>query len=295
MKFLLVFAQSGDVIPFESLNDTILEFYIDYLNTHNLNEFVSKHSQLGNVISQRVSALNDNIREVNEWIEVLLDKKIKTGSEYDYLNQDILNAYHADWVGSQSVQFDIDAKRRQYDCQGLVEQVHDSYPDDIRFPMVGDVMDKLERREIYDNININIHNIEGSFDNIKYKVKNQNWVQIKNPFLHQGLSQNIANLKISFNHLGRTLYDKFLHQDTQYQDENTYNELLGFVDLNLLPPENIQMSTEYEDWCKKQGRSPLGNNLNLGNIVDLDKRLTDYRIIIYRNLLTSDSFSIQLN
>jgi hypothetical protein len=298
MKFLLVFAQSGDVIPFESLNDSILEFYIDYLNTHNLNEFVSKNPNIGNVISQRISALHDSIQEVNNWIEILLDpdKKIKTDStHYYYLNQDVLNAYHDDWVNSQTCLFDIDSKRRQYNYLGLVEQVYNFYPDEIKFPTVGDIIDKLRYKETYDNINFNIHDIEESF-NIRYTVKNQNRVEIKNPFLHQGLSHNTANFKIAFNHLGRTLYNKFLHRDIdlQYQDENTYNELIGFVDLNLQPPETVEMSVEYKEWCKSHGRNPLGENLNLGNIPNLDKHLTDYRIIIYRNLLKNNSFSIQL-
>lgn len=296
MKFLLVFAQSGDFIPFESVNDSILEFYIDYLNIHTFNEFVADKAQYGNFISQNIKALQNNIKDVNQWIEILLDNKIDTLSDYDCLNQDILNRYHADWANRQAQVYDIDAKRQQYNYSGLAEQLHDCYPDEIRFPPFSDVIYKLSVQETYYNININIHNIENLFNNVKFKINTQNWVSIKNPFLHQGLSHNVANFSIAFNHLGRTLYHKFLHRDVdlQYQDENTYNELLGFVNLNLKRPESIKMSTEYETWCKSHGRVPLGVNLNLGNIPYLDKHLTDYRIVIYRNLLKNNSFSIKL-
>lgn len=296
MKFLLVFAQSGDFIPFESVNDSILEFYIDYLNIHTFNEFVADKSQYGNVISQHIKALQNNIKDVNQWIELILDNKIETLSDHDCLNQDILNRYHADWANRQAHPYDIDAKRQQYNYSGLAEQLHDCYPDEIRFPPFSDVIAKLSVQETYCNINTNIHNMEILFNNVRYRVNNQNWVSVKNPFLHQGLSHNVANFRIAFNHLGRTLYNKFLHRgvDLQYQDENTYNELLGFVDLNLKRPESIKMSTEYVTWCKSQGRVPLGDNLNLGNIPDLDKHLTDYRLVIYRNLLKNNSFSIQL-
>ena len=296
MKFLLVFAQSGDFIPFESVNDSILEFYIDYLNIHTFNEFVANNSQYGNVISHHIKALQNNIKDVNQWIELILDNKIEPLSDHDCLNQDILNRYHADWANRQAQPYDIVAKRQQYNYSGLAEQLHDCYPDEIRFPPFSDVIAKLSVQETYYNININIHSIEMLFNNVRYRVNNQNWVSVKNPFLHQGLSHNVANFRIAFNHLGRTLYNKFLHRDVdlQYQDENTYNELLGFVDLNLNRPESIKMSTEYVTWCKSQGRVPLGNNLNLGNIPDLDKHLTDYRLVIYRNLLKNNSFSIQL-
>jgi hypothetical protein len=297
MKFSLVFKNSGDSITFESLNDSIVEFYVDYLNTHDLNEFESVNPQCGNTISQKISTLHENIQEVNKWIEILIDKKFESVSEHDYLNQDILNAYHADWVKSQSHPYDINNKRIKYNNSALVEQVHDSYPDEIRFPPVGDVINKLNYKEIYDKININVHNVERSFDSVKYQVRNQDWVEIKNPFLQQGLSHNIANFKMSFNHLGRTLYNKFTKQDNrlQYHDENTYSELLGFVELQLVPSETVEMSVEYKEWCKIHDRDPLGEHLNLGNIPDLDKRLTDYRIVVYRNLLKDNSFSIQLN
>jgi len=296
MRFQIAFDQTGDTIPFVSSNDQILEFYVDYLTVQNLNSFELSSPQTAVAISEKIRALDSSIKQNNTWTEILLDQIIEPMSDQDYLDQDILNRYHADWVNSQGIEYDIDAKRQQYGYQGLVEQIHDLFPDDIRHPKISTVLQKLGYSNAYDKINVDIHSLENAFNILRYRVKNHPWVEFKNPFLHQGLSHDTANLRLAFSHLGRPLYGKFLNQDNalQYQDENTYNELLGIVELSLWRPESKDMSPEYIKWCKSQQRVPLGQNLNFGNIPDLDKHLTDYRIVIYRNGLKNNSFSIQL-
>ena len=296
MEFQIAFDQTGDTIPFISLNDQILEFYVDQLTIQNLNNFELLSPLSAADIAQKISALDDSIRKNNKWMEILLDQTVELATDQEYLDQNRLNQYHADWVNSQRMVYDIDSKRRQFNYTGLAEKIHDTFSDDIRYPEISTVLENLDYRNMYDRINFSIHDIEDFFKMIKYKVKDQNWVSIKNPFLHQGLSHPNANFRLSFNHLGRTLYNKFLSRDTdlKYNDENTYNELLGFVDLSLQTPESTEMSSEYIEWCRSQNRVPLGQHLNLGNISDLDKHLTDYRVVIYRNSLKNNSFSIQL-
>jgi hypothetical protein len=296
MKFQIAFDQTGDTIPFTSVNDQILEFYVEHLTVRNLNSFELLSPHIAVDISKKIRSLDNSIKKNNSWMEILLDQTIESVSDIEYLDQRRLNQYHADWVNSQDMLYDINAKRRQHNCTELVEKIHDLFPDDIRHPTIGTVLSQLGYESMYDKINLDIHNVENVFNLIGYKVKNQNWVEVKNPFLHQGLSHHRANFRFSFYHLGRTLYNKFLSQDyiVKHDDENTYNELLGFVDLILSPPESIEMSTEYTKWCQSQNRVPLGQYLNLGNIPDLDKHLTDYRIVIYRNILKNNSFSIQL-
>jgi len=296
MKFQIAFDQTGDTIPFVSLNDQILEFYVDYLTVQNLNSFELSSPQTAFAILEKIRALDNSIKQNNSWMKILLDQTIESVTELEYLDQGRLNRYHADWVNSQHILYDINAKRRQYQCAGLAEKIHDLFPDDIRNPEIGTVLKYLGCSDAYDKINLDVHSLESAFNILKYRVKNHPWVELKNPFLHQGLSHNTANLRLAFSHLGRTLYDKFLNQDNDliYQDENTYNELLGFVELSLWRPESIDMSPEYIKWCESHQRVPLGRNLNFGSIPDLDKHLTDYRIVIYRNGLKNNSFSIQL-
>jgi len=294
MKFQIAFAQTGDTIPFVSLNNQILDYYVDYLTVQNLNNFELFLS--AGDISKKIREFDSNIKRNNSWMQILLDHPMQTLSDLDYLDQDRLNQYHANWVNNQSVLYDIDAKRRQHNYTGLAEKIHDLFPDDIRFPPIGTVLQQLGCKDMDDVINLNVHSIENFFKILKYRVKDHAWVEFENLFLHQGLSHNTANFRLSYNHLGRHLYDKFLNRSSiqQYNDENNYNEFLGFVELSLLPPQSFDMSPEYIEWCKSQQREPLGQNLNLGNIPDLDKHLTDYRIVIYRNILKNNSFSIQL-
>ena len=296
MRFEIVFEQTGDTIPFVSLNDQILEFYVNYLTVQNLNSFELSSPRTALGMSEKICALDNSIKQNNTWMEILLDRTVKPMQDLEYLNQDLLNQYHADWVDSQDIVYDIDAKRKQHCHTGLAEQIHDLFPDSIRYPKIGTVLQHLGYSDAYDKINLDIHSIESMFNRLKYQVKNQNWVSVKNPFLHQGLSHNTSNLRLAFNHLGRTLYDKFLSQDNTLAcgDENNYHELLGFVELSLGRPESIDMSAEYIEWCESNRRAPLGVNLNFGNIPNLDKHLTDYRIVIYRNSLKNNSFSIHL-
>ena len=296
MNFQIAFDQTGDTIPFVSLNDQLLEYYVDHLTIQNLNNFELFSPLSAADIAQKISVLDDSIKKNNKWMEILLDQTVDVVSDQQYLDQNRLNRYHADWVNSQFITYDIDAKRDQYNYSGLAEKIHDLFPDDIRYPEISTVLENLNYRNMFDNINFSIHDIENFFKIIKYKVTDQKWISMKNPFLHQGLSHHTANFRLSFHHQGRTLYDKFLSRDTdlRYNDENTYNELLGFVDLSLQTPESIEMSSEYIAWCKSQNRIPLGQHLNLGNIPDLDKHLTDYRVVIYRNSVKNNSFSIQL-
>lgn len=296
MQFQIAFDQTGDTITFTSLNDQILEFYVDYLTVQNFNSFEILSPQMATDMSEKILDLDNAIKKNNSWMQILLDQTIELGSDMEYLDQRRLNQYHAEWVNSHHILYDIDAKRHQHSYTDLVEKIHNLFPDDIRFPTIGTVLAYLGYDELYSKINLGIHGIENLFHNLKYKVKNQNWIEVKNTFLHQGLSHSLANFSLSFHHPGRTLYDQFICQDyiQDHDDENTYNQLLGFVDLSLCPPQSIAMSPEYIKWCKSRNRVPLGQYLNLGNIVDLDKHLTDYRIVIYRNILKNNSFSIQL-
>ena len=92
------------------------------------------------------------------------------------------------------------------------------------------------------------------------------------------------------------MYDKYQTFDTdlQYNDENSFNELLGFVSLHLVPSQTVPLSKEYTDWCNTHDKIPSGEYLNIGNIPNLEKHLKDYRLVVFRNLLQYNSFKIKL-
>ena len=58
MNFLLVFESTGDSIPFKTIDTQsadVLCYYVDYLNSHSLNRFVSGQ---GNTIDQLIKKLH---------------------------------------------------------------------------------------------------------------------------------------------------------------------------------------------------------------------------------------------
>jgi hypothetical protein len=295
MSYLLVFNNSGDVIPFDPVNQEVLDFYIDQLTCQGLNKFFPVGQNLGKAISKEIDAIRLSIQQINEWLFDLTDTEFKVCDPEGYLDQQLLNHIHAQWVQSQSIPYDIQKKRKQFNYTGIAEQIHDIFPDDIQNPPLGVVIEKIGKKNIFDSLNsAHVHMIESLFHNIKYQVSS-NWTKIAdNHFPKTILNNNISNLSIPFNHLGRTLYNKFVNFDhaLECNDENSFNELLGSVALNLQPSETIGYSSEYLTWCKSHNKEPIGNFLNIGNIPNLYENLTKYRTIIFKNLLTGNSFSI---
>jgi hypothetical protein len=171
------------------------------------------------------------------------------------------------------------------------------FSDDIPSPPVGVVIQKLGMKNFYDNINLDLHELESAVAKNKFCTADQSWIEFENIFGTDILTNNINHFSLSFNHLGRTLYNKFLQfdHDLVFDDENSFDQLLGFVEITLQPAQTIPLSVEYVDWCCAHNKTPSGDKLNIGNIPDLPKRLTDYRKIIFQNTLQNNTFSIQLH
>jgi hypothetical protein len=301
MKFSLVFENSGDSIPFQTVNsglDEILTYYVENLNERNLNKF---SSPIGHTVNTAINTLHETIIECNKFVYELLDRNIDTYATEDYLNQRNLNKLHADWVNSQKVKYNILEKRKQYGSK-QAEQIHNIFSDDIPTPIIGSVISRLGYTDIYGQINRAVHTLENMFTNVVFSVDNYDFVdehvvEFLNHFSTSYITNDICNFKFSFDHLGRMLEDKFksFDYDLEFDDENTFNELIGVVEINLMAPQTIPLSNEYVLWCKKINKTPSGKYFNIGNIPDLTENLTKYRQIIFRNSLQNNFFSIQLN
>jgi len=297
MKFQITFENSGDSVDFVSVNDEVLEYYVYQLNQQNKNSFSIRNKAWANSVTQRINQLHLTLSDVNSWIQELTDWQYDVFDFDDYLEQHNLNKLHADWVNSQGQIYDIDAKRKQSNFSGTAELIHDMFPDSERMVVLGNVLSKLNRTQQYGQINLGTHALEESFSQLRFEMSDGSWQQFPNVVDKSILTNNIANFGLTFNHLGRTLYNKFIHfdLDLDHDDENSYNELLGFVTVSLVPSQTIPLSKEYQAWCQSHGRVPIGDNLNLGNIPDLQDRLTYYRRLIYKNLKSNNTFSIHIN
>ncbi len=296
MTYRIVFASTGDEIPFIPVNQELLDFYLKQLAEQNLNNFLPCNPEFGKIILSKIQRLKQCIIEVNTWLYDLADVKIDVLDDEQYLDQHVLNKIHADWVNSHNLIYDIQKKRLQLNFSDMAEKIHNMFPDDIQTPPLGVVLDKLGLATIYNSLNEpHVHGLELMFNYIKFSVS-ETWIKIvENPFDKKLLTNDQANLSISFNHLGRTLYNKFCNFDTrlEFDDENSYNELLGYVTLSLQPSQSMPLSPEYVAWCKRHNREPIGNNLNIGNIPNLSEDLAKYRKIVFRNLLANNKFSIK--
>jgi hypothetical protein len=296
MNFSIVFKNTGDLIPFNSMYPALLEYYVDYLDKNNLNSFTIDGNN-GHKIQQAIDNLKNSTIKINHWVDKIIDQSIPVLDDNEYLNQNNLNQLHANWVNSQYMIYDAPQKRSKYPGNKIVEQIHNLLPDDAQFPIVSTVISQLGLLSEYNELNLGIHALESQLSNFNFKIDSHPWVQFNNPFDKSMITNNLANLRLKFNHLGRPLYGKYqtFDIDLQHDDENSFNELLGFVSLHLTPPQTIPLSKEYTDWCNAHNKTPSGAYLNIGNIPDLETRLKDYRLVVFRNLLQYNSFTIHLN
>jgi hypothetical protein len=297
MKFQIVFDKTGDQIDLVSVNSEVLEYYVHQLNQSGLNCFSLEGTDWVKETSQLVDQLHSSIVDTNCWISELVDSTFDTFNAEDYFSQYNLNKLHADWVNYQKIIYNIDAKRHQNNFSGVVEQIHDMFPDSERFVPVAILLSKLEKDQQYDKINLLIHKLENKFSKIHFETADHKRLEFPNIFDKSILTNNYANFCLRFRHRGRLLYDKFrwFDVDLEHEDENSFDELLGYVSLQLLPCQTIPLSTEYLQWCARHNRIPSGEHLNIGNIPDLQDRMTHYRKLIFKNLSNENNFSIYLN
>jgi hypothetical protein len=295
MTYRIVFSNTGDEIPFDPVNQELLDFYIDQLALQNYNNFTAFDPDLGQIILNKIQNLKACVLEINALLKDLSTLRFPVLELEQYLNQSVLNKMHEDWAKAQNQIYDIQKKRLELNYSELAEKIHDAFPDHIQTPPLTVVLQMLGLDDIYYSLNNpHIHELEGMFSDLRFKIS-ETWTKIAdNHFSKNMLSNDLANISLSFNHLGRTLFNKFCNYDVnlEFDDENSFNELLGYVTLSLQPSQTIPFSKEYVNWCHNNNRQPIGNNLNIGNIPNLAQNLTTYRIIVLRNLLAKNTFSI---
>ena len=303
MKFSLVFEKSGDTLPFEvKYNHKLFEFFVDQATRQGQNSFYNSNL-LQREVSQKLTHLHWAISKTNE---VLYDL---TGSNFvqhtdleNYLDQNFLNKTHSDWVVSQQRLVDIDRLRFSANTHQakLGNQLHEMYPDDIRYPKIAPVMQKLGYIYPYEEVNMAVHRLEHTFINkniLEFKA-DKKWEVFENPFCESMISNNdVVNFSFGYTYVGRQNYNKFKFFDSSLAWSDHYNyETLEFAfQLSLQQPETIDFSKEAQEWANHHGIKLVAEQLPIANLKNIDQNLFDYRKILYRNSRDNNRASIVLH
>ena len=289
MRFNLVYKNSDDTIEFETkYNSELIHWFIEQANQKNYNNFLVSNT-IANQIDKRISHCHWALSKTNEVLYDLIGVLFPENTNLlDYLNQDFLNTQHKNWVFSQIKTVDIDKLRLSENKSqaALGWKLHDIYPDEIRHPIIADVLAHLGFVYAYEEVNMSVHEIEKLFTrNIEFK-SDAKWNIIDNPFKDTFISNNdIVNFSFGYTFVGRQYYDKWHNWDTNLLNNDHYNyETLEWAfQVNLDRPQTIPYSREFLQWCEDKNVPAITEQIPVANIVNLEDNLHNYRRILYQN------------
>lgn len=272
----LVFENSGDELPFYGLNNEVLELFIDKI-------FVA-NSQYRRITEYTIKLKNttDTINTFLNSIDVdIVFPQVNT------LHQTDLNYLHEFWAKHTNKQLKIK------DHPLLLEL----FPDNKTHCNLYEIASKYQLGTLLqsvEDINILVHDIETIFTSNKFFTTEQ-ILYTFTPWASAFSTNDIANISVPRHFTGRTLENKFRNFDNklEFDDENNWDDIPTCLHINFARPRTLEYSKEYKDWCKKLHREPLGNQLNIGNFVNIDENLTAYRTIMYNNIQAGNSFSVR--
>lgn len=246
----VVWTSSGDEIEFTPDNQALCEYFINGLNQTPL---ACVHSDVNTCWPDQ---LIENLHDINL---MLADTKLAPPFELgNPLDQQYLNCLHRQWV-----------------------RFHLLYPKIIVFL---DLKDNTLIKK-FRGINTMLHKIEKMFVQSYIGMHDTQVVTLDNPF-ENSLSFNTANLQLYYHDLGRNTFNKWANFDNvlDQEDTNDYAKLAADLHLNLNRAMVQSAPANYVAWCQLQQLATVpGRWINLGNFVDLDTNLADYREILARN------------
>ena len=299
MKFQIVFENSGDSIPFSAVyNYDLLEYFINYVNSVSENRFLCH--EFASKASRLIDGVKKNFGKTNEILPKLIDQVFKLPvRDVEYLNQDFLNRSHWHWVKTQAVDLDLDQMRfsKNKDLSEIGACLHDMYPDEIRIIKLAEAMIKLGYIDAYEEVNMSSHRLEKYLFNRLEFVADNRYAVFDNPFVNtMTTNQDIVNFYFGYTYVGRQTYDKFACYDTnlEYDDHYNYEQLELTFHMNLEKPQTIPFSKEFVTWCNRHNIKPVGTQIPIGNIDDLEENLFKFRSMTWHNLNAGNSATLQL-
>ncbi len=133
MKFSLVFENTGDSIPFEVVyNHELIEFFVEKSISNNQNKF-SDNQIIAKNASKGLTDLHWALSNTNDILYDLVGISFPQSDNLEtYLDQNLLNQIHAEWVFSQNYKVQVHQLRFSQNSNSarLGNQLHDQFPDD---------------------------------------------------------------------------------------------------------------------------------------------------------------------
>ena len=248
----LVWGKSGDEIVFVPTSPDLLAYYVSILNSTCANNFSVQASKFDYTVVNKLLNCIKNIKNISHKVPFVIDTW-----DGDVFDQAYLNYLHRQWV-----------------LTGI------KYPS---MPLLLRKMGNLDSD--YRDINNLLHLVEASFS-YKFVNYDKDQYQIDNIFGTKILGFDTANISLGFDNLGRSSWSKFRNFDNNAVDDDTNNfeKLSGLIYLNLNQPLSGSPPKEYVEWCKLHNVPIVGHNVSLGNIVNLQSKLTDLRKVVVRNV-----------
>jgi hypothetical protein len=247
----IVWSSTGDELEIVPTNQALAEYYVNAIAPYN--RFVCTESGID---VDRANRLIWALEDINQFVtQHNIAPAFEVGDPYD---QRYLNELHRAWVKFSLATPKFVMLLRQKDPE-LVTQ--------------------------WRGINKLLHSIEKMFVQHWSNTDNGDIRTVPNPF-PDALSHDIANVQIVFHDLGRNTFNKWMYFDNDLDpvDTNDYVNLPVEIELNLNRPIAFDPPGDYLAWCTAQGLTHApGRWLNLGNILDLETRIADYRKLLIRN------------
>ena len=303
MNIELVFSNSGDSLPIQIVyNKDLVVFLLDKFQglefnyEHYTNASIDLSSeQWCKQVDSQTTRIQNCISKLNPVLEKLIATKFDLrDSIIECLDQNYLNQLHNDWALSQKNDIVVNQIYKQYpDSIGQV--LFDQYPDNIPVVMIADVLSKLNLLTEYEDINDTIHKLEKSFNNLCF-VSREKWDIFNNTINNLEFNDSVTNFYLGYTYVGRQNQDKFNNfENGKNADYWNFETLEYSFHCNLRRPQTVPFSSEFVNWCDTNGIKVSGNKLPMGNFINLEKNLFNYRKIVYNNIKQQNSASLHLS
>jgi hypothetical protein len=270
MKIQLTWKLTNDVLLFDVINQDLARWFVH--TSQQLGNCYSVGDQVIDTIHKKAATNNliqeeiNYIKTVNEQLTLLKMPVIKMPS--NWYDQRQLNTLHKDW-----------GETRQ------------------KWPKLTELFYKIDKKifEAYQEMNCHIHLIEDSFS---HRFRDPTHWRTDNPLKNNSYDWEVCHLYINYPGHGRVAFEKFRNMDTHddiHRDNVNWDNIDGYIGINLVRPYKETPPQEFLDWCNKKKLTPHTHALPLANLVNWEHDLTIARQCITENVIIHDNyFSLEI-